>query len=297
LLSASKPGILRITSAIALENMMIDKKLTTLLVTGAFMLVACSPSEPEAPAAAADPATADSAPAPEPAAEPAAPDLASRLASESRPGEDRARDAGRKPAEVLAYLGVEPGMDVIDLIAAGGWYTEVLSLAVGPEGSVTAQNPGWMRAFRDGAIVAGIDDRISARLPNVTRLDNEWSELAAMDPNQFDVALSALNIHDVYYMQSPEATAEFAAAVYHVLKPGGVFGVIEHVGNPDGDNEALHRLDRQAAIDILTAAGFELEGDSDLLANPNDDHTQSVFSEGLRGNTDRFLLKLRKPAG
>lgn len=271
---------------------MIDKKLTSLLVAGAFVLAACSPSEPEAPAATADPAPAE----PAPAAEPAAPDLATLLASESRPAEDRARDAGRKPAEVLAYLGVEPGMDVVDLIAAGGWYTEVLSLAVGPEGSVTAQNPGWMRAFRDGAIVAGIDDRISARLPNVTRMDNEWSELAAMDPNQFDVALSALNIHDVYYMQSADATAEFAAAVYHVLKPGGVFGVIEHVGNPDGDNETLHRLDRQVAIDILTGAGFVLEGDGDLLANPNDDHTQGVFAEGLRGNTDRFLLKLRKPA-
>jgi len=278
---------------------MTEKKLTILLVTGAFMLAACGPSEPEAPAAA-DPAPAAAAPEPAPAPEPAAAmtetDLSTRLAVESRPAEDRARDAGRKPAEVLAYLGVEPGMNVIDLIAAGGWYTEVLSLAVGPEGSVTAQNPGWMRAFRDGAIVAGIDDRIGARLPNVTRLDNEWSELAAMEPDQFDVALSALNIHDVYYMQSPEETAEFAAAVYHVLKPGGVFGVIEHVGNPDGDNEALHRLDRQVAIDILTGAGFELEGDSDLLANPNDDHTESVFAEGLRGNTDRFLLKFRKPA-
>jgi predicted methyltransferase len=270
---------------------MINKSLTTILVAGAFILAACSPPEPEAPAAA-EPAT----PAPAPAPEPEAPDLATILASESRPEADRARDAGRKPAEVLAYLGVEPGMDVIDLIAAGGWYTEVLSLAVGPEGTVTAQNPAWMRGFRDGEIVAGIDDRIDARLANVTRLDNEWSELAAMEPNQFDVALSALNIHDVYYMQSPEATAEFAAAVLHVLKPGGVFGVIEHVGNPDGDNEALHRLDRELAINILTEAGFELEGDNDLLANPNDDHTQSVFSEGLRGNTDRFLLKLRKPA-
>ena len=272
---------------------MINQKLTALLVAGVFVLAACGQSEPEAPSAAAPAAPA---PAPEPAAMPAAPDLATILASDSRPEEDRARDAGRKPAEVLAYLGVQPGMDVIDLSAAGGWYTEVLSLAVGPEGSVTAQNPGWMRGFRDGAVVAGIDDRINARLPNVSRLDNEWSDLAAMEPNQFDVALSALNIHDVYYMQSPEATAEFAAAVFHVLKPGGVFGVIEHVGNPDGDNEALHRLDRQVAIDILTGAGFELEGDGDLLANPNDDHMQSVFAEGLRGNTDRFLLKLRKPA-
>ncbi|MEE3236825.1 MAG: SAM-dependent methyltransferase, partial [Pseudomonadota bacterium] len=68
------------------------------------------------------------------------------------------------------------------------------------------------------------------------------------------------------------------------------------VGNPDGDNEALHRLDRTLAIEILTAAGFALEDDSGLLANPEDDHTESVFAEGLRGNTDRFVLKFRKPA-
>ena len=275
---------------------MINKKLTALLVAGAFVLVACGQSEPEAPAAA-DPAPAEPAPAPEPAAEPAAPDLATVLASESRPEEDRERDAGRKPAAVLEYLGVEPGMDVIDLIAAGGWYTEVLSLAVGPEGSVTAQNPGWMRGFRDGEIVAGIDVRINDRLSNVTRLDNEWSDMAAMQPAQFDVALSALNFHDVYYMESAEAAADLAAAVFHVLKPGGVLGVIDHVGNPDGDNATLHRIDRQLAIEILTGAGFVMEGDHDLLANPDDDHTQSPFSEGLRGNTDRFLLKMRKPAG
>ena len=90
--------------------------------------------------------------------------------------------------------------------------------------------------------------------------------------------------------------AEFLAAVHSVLKPGGVFGIIDHVGNPDGDNNSMHRIDKALAIEMATAAGFTVEGDSDLLANPDDDHTQSVFSEGLRGHTDRFLLKLRKQA-
>ena len=271
-----------------------DKKLTVLCIMSAFLLAACGQSAPEAPAEpeAAPPAPAAEAPAP---AEPAAPDLATLLASDARPEADRARDAGRKPADVLAALGVEPGMDALDLIAAGGWYTNVLSVAVGPEGSVTAQNPAWMRGFRDGGVVAGLDDRIAGGLTNVSRLDNEWADLKMMSP-QFDVALSALNIHDVYYMEGADAMAEFASAVFAVLRPGGVFGVIEHVGNPDGDNEALHRLDRALAIEALTGAGFVLEEDSDLLANPDDDHTQSVFSEGLRGNTDRFLLVLRKPA-
>ena len=270
---------------------MTNKKTAMAAIVSAFLLVACGQSAPEAPAEAEAPAAAPEAPA-EPAAAPEAPDLAAML--ENRPEEDRARDAGRKPAEVLAILGVEPGMDAIDLIAAGGWYTEVLSIAVGPEGSVTGQNPAWMHAFRDGEITAGLPARIDARLSNATTLDNEWTDLAMMEP-QYDVALSALNIHDVYYIEGREGADQFATAVYNVLRPGGVFGVIEHVGNPDGDNEALHRLDRALAIEILTGAGFVLEEDSDLLANPDDDHTQGVFSEGLRGNTDRFLLKLRKP--
>jgi predicted methyltransferase len=84
--------------------------------------------------------------------------------------------------------------------------------------------------------------------------------------------------------------------IYGILKPGGVFGIVDHVGIADGDNNALHRVEKSKAIETAQAAGFVVEGDSDLLANPQDDHTQGVFSEELRGNTDRFLLKLRKPA-
>ena len=273
---------------------MANKNLAILTVVAAFLLVACGQSAPDAPAepeAAAEPEAPASMP--EPAAAPEMPNLAARL--ENRPEADRERDTGRKPAEVLGLLGVEAGMDTLDLIAAGGWYSEVLSAAVGPEGSVTGQNPGWMHGFRDGAITAGLGERIEARLSNVSTLDNEWSELATMDP-QFDVALSALNFHDVYYFEGREGADQFATAVFNVLRPGGVLGVIDHVGNPDGDNANLHRIDRALAIEILTGAGFVLEEDSDLLANPEDDHTQNVFSEGIQGNTDRFLLKLRKPA-
>jgi predicted methyltransferase len=255
------------------------------------LLVACGPSAPEAPA---EPAAAPPAAAPEAPQAPAAVDLATLLSGEARSAEDRARDAGRKPAEVLALMGVEPGMDVIDLMAAGGWYTEVLSLAVGPDGSVVAQNPPFMLAFRDGYYGKALDERIGDRLANVTRLDATWAELAASGA-QYDYAMSALNIHDVYYMQGPEAAAEFAAAVYAVLKPGSVFAVIEHVGNP-AESDKLHRLDPAIAIDIVTAAGFVLEEQSDLLANPDDDHMQNVFDEGIRGKTDRFVLKFRKPA-
>ena len=269
---------------------MSDKQLTALLAAALFAIAGCGRSAPEAPA---EPAAAP-APQAAPAAEPAAMSLADRLSGDLRSEEDRARDAGRKPAEVLAFLGVRPGMNVIDLMAAGGWYSEVLSIAVGDEGSVAAQNPPFMLAFRDGAYGTALSERIGERLTNVTRIDSDWATLAASGA-QYDFALSALNFHDTYYLQSPESSAEFAAAVYAVLKPGGVFGIIDHAGNPDGDNGKLHRIDRNLVIEIVTGAGFELQGASDMLANPADGHLLGVFDEGIRGKTDRFLLKFRKP--
>ena len=274
---------------------MTNSKLAALTIAGLFVITGCGQSTPEAPAepeAAAPAAEMDAAPAP--AADMGDTSLAEKLATDSRSEEDRARDAGRRPAEVLAFLGVEPGMDVIDLMAAGGWYSEVLSIAVGDEGSVAAQNPPFMLAFRDGAYGTALSERIGDRLANVTRVDSDWAALAASGA-QYDFALSALNFHDTYYLQSPEASAEFAAAVFTVLLPGGVFGVIDHAGNPDGDNGKLHRVHRDLVIGIATGAGFVLEAESDILSNSADGHILGVFDEGMRGQTDRFLLKFRKP--
>jgi predicted methyltransferase len=269
-------------------------KLTIICIASAFALTACGGSEPDAMA----PAEEAAAPA---AAEAAAPemmamDLVATLAAAGRSDEDMARDAGRKPAEVLELFGVESGMDVIDLLAAGGWYSEVLAAVVGDSGSVAAQNPPFILGFNDGAMGTALTERIGDRLTNVTRVDSSWAELGASGA-QYDFAMSALNVHDTYYMQSPEISAEFIAAVFTVLKPGGVFGVIDHAGNADGANGDLHRINKDVAIELATAAGFVVEVDSDLLGNAEDDHTQGVFSPGVRGNTDRFILKLRKPAG
>jgi len=226
---------------------------------------------------------------------PAPIDFATALAGGTRSDDDKARDAGRKPAAVLEFLSIEPGMDVIDLMAAGGWYSEVLALAVGEDGTVAAQNPPWLLAFRDGIFGKALDERIGDRLSTVTKVDSTWAELAHSGA-QYDVAVSALNFHDAYYMQSPEAAAEMMSAVYAVLKPGGVFGIIDHVGSTDGDNSALHRIDIVIAIDLASAAGFSIGGNSDLLSNSEDDHSQGVFADGLRGQTDRFVLKVHKPA-
>jgi predicted methyltransferase len=221
-------------------------------------------------------------------------DLPARLGSESRAAEDRARDAGRKPADVLAFLGVQPGMTAIDLIAAGGYYTEVLSLAVGEKGKVYAHNTSLTLRMRDGANDKAIAKRLEGgRLANVERLDRD---VAAIDlpAGSVDVAITALNFHDIYQAGGAQA---FLTKVREILKPGGVLGIVDHVGVAGQDNRSLHRIEESLVREAATAAGFEVADASEVLANAADDHTKNVFDPSMRGNTDRFVLKLRKPAG
>jgi len=265
------------------------------LLSASLTLFACSGGEPDAPAAAdAAPAAAESMAEP---MDDMATDLRSLLASDERSADDRARDANRRPADVIEFLGIEPGMRVIDVIAAGGYYTEVLSLAVGPEGHVVAQNPQAVLEFRDGANEKAISARLAGnRLPNVSRSNGNFDEVPTTD-GLYDAAITALNFHDLYNGRGPDVALASLQAINALLKPGGVFGIIDHVGVADADNAALHRIEPSKAIETAEAAGFVVEAQSDLLANPMDDHTQGVFAEGLRGHTDRFLLRLRKPGG
>jgi predicted methyltransferase len=247
---------------------------------------------------------ADTRAAPEPAAEsrtppmeaaPEADDLETTLAGASRPEADRARDAGRKPAQVLEFLGIEPGMRVLDLMAGGGYYTEVLSLAVGNGGQVVSHNTHAALQFREGANEKALSERLSGdRLPNVTRLNKDIDELTA-DDGRFDAAITALNFHDVYNGSGPDAAVAMLEKVYALLEPGGVLGIIDHAGNPGADNTTLHRMDKSGVIESGRAVGFEVAGESDLLRNEADDRTLRVFDEAIRGKTDRFLVKLQKP--
>ena len=222
-------------------------------------------------------------------------DLAEELAAGGRSDEDKARDAARRPAEVLTFLGVEPGMTVMDLLASGGWYTEVLSVAVGPDGTVYAQNPPQLLGFNDGAYDKAISARlVGNRLPNVVRLDRDIND-TGLEPGTLDFALTALNLHDLHNFSGPEAVTEMLGHVRALLKPGGVLGLIDHCGDPDKDNTALHRLDVATALPLIESAGFAVES-SDVLRNPHDDRSIMVFDPAIRGQTDRLLYKLTKPA-
>ena len=185
-------------------------------------------------------------------------------------------------------------MVAIDLIAAGGYYTEVLSTAVGPTGTVYAQNPAFVLTFRDGANDKALSKRLAGdRLANVIRLDRETSDMG-IAAGRVDVAITALNFHDIYN-GSPDTALAMLRAVYAVLKPGGVLGIIDHRGVSGADNEKFHRIEEQAVIDTAKTAGFTVEATSDVLANPSDDHTLMVFDATVRGKTDRMLIRLRKP--
>jgi predicted methyltransferase len=213
--------------------------------------------------------------------------MSAALAAPGRPAEDKARDAVRKPIETVQFLGIETGDTVIDVIAAGGWFTEVLSAAVGPSGRVLAQNPQFF-VSREG--FAAAEKARHDRLGNVQAVHGE---LAAAGITQADAAITALNLHDLFNGQNgEEAAVAFARGVYDALKPGGVFGVIDHVGIAGQNNAQFHRLEVADARDVLTKAGFTIEAESGLLHNPDDDHTKPVGE--MARHTDQFLLRARK---
>jgi len=222
-------------------------------------------------------------------------DLDKVLAEPSRPQADRDRDADRKPAELMTFYGVKPGMTVVDVIAAGGYMTDVLAAAVGPKGKVYSQNPPAILKFRDGAYDKALTERLAGdRLSNVVRVDEDLPAADKIPPGSVDFAITAMNFHDAYN-RDPAAGLGMMKAVLGMLKPGGVFGVIDHVGNDGANNAQLHRIPKHFAVDAAKEAGFVVEKESSLLAHPADDHTKVVFDPTLRGKTDQFILLLRKP--
>ena len=217
--------------------------------------------------------------------------------SPGRPAADAGRDGGRKPGEVLVFLGVRKGMTVLDVIAAGGWYTEALAVAVGKHGKVYAQNPPTVLQMREGANEKAISARLAdGRLANVERLDVDLAALE-LPAGSIDLAITALNFHDVYNRYGDQAAVGMMKKVFQALKPGSVFGVIDHYGAEGNDNTQLHRIQRSIVEDTAVKAGFLVEDSSEMLRNSDDPLNVVVFDPAVRGHTDRFVLRLRKTLG
>lgn len=283
--------------ALAEREPLVDRIAISLIALLA--LGACQPSS-NGGDATAPPASEASAPTTEVEAASALPAAAERLGESlaerlaGRSEADRARDAARKPAEVVAFLGIAEGMTVLDVFSAGGWYAEVLSRAVGPEGTVYAQNTEFLLSMRDGANEKAMTARLAdGRLPNVQRLDREMDALG-LAPDSVDVAVLALNFHDIYNRGGLDGALGFLGRIHTVLKPGGVLGLIDHHGAAGNDNAALHRVEKARVLEVIEASPFVLEAESDVLANPDDDLSAMVFAPEIRGKTSRFLLRLRK---
>ena len=208
---------------------------------------------------------------------------------------DAARDDARKPFETFRFLGLREGMTALDVGAYAGYTTEMLSAAVGPTGKVYSHNrERVLTHFADGYYQRTMDERLAnGRLPNVVLHLSEYDALGL--EGTVDVAFLGNLLHDFYHRDGREQALAFLASIHASLKPGGVLGVTDHVGAPEANNKRLHRLDPGIARTLIEEAGFVIEAESDLYANPDDDHTLQVYNDAIYLRTDRFLFRARKP--
>ncbi len=245
-----------------------------------------------------DPATVEAPATTSAAAEPDVSIYAAAVSATSRLEGDYGRDESRKPEQVLAFLGVERGMTVLDMFAGGGYYTELVAHVVGDAGHVVSHsNKAYLNFVGDE-----FNQRhAEGRLPNVEVLMAENNELS-LNESEYDAILLVLSYHDTYYsdpengwdtIDIPKLLAELSKG----LKPDGFIGIVDHYAAPGTAHESggtVHRIDPAIVIADMAAAGFTCENESDILRNLNDDYSKIVFDPEVRGKTDRFILRFRK---
>lgn len=215
------------------------------------------------------------------------------VADPARPEADRARDALRKPAACLAFAGIRPGMQVAELFPGKGYFTRLFSPIVGPTGHVYEVTPPPKKSGEPVSVKAIADDPHYGH--NITVLLEPAADFSV--PQPVDLVWTSQNYHDLHNVPGLNVV-DFDRSVYKALKPGGIFLVLDHAapaGSGFSDTDTLHRIDPEAAKKEIMSAGFQFVGQSNVLRNPNDSHTKAVFDPSIRGRTDQFVYKFRKP--
>lgn len=216
-----------------------------------------------------------------------------------RPADDRALDAVRKPADVLMFAGIAPGMKVLDINSAGGYYSELLSRIVGAEGTVYAHNGVVYWDFMKQTMPNRFANN---RLANVAHM-NGTSETVDLPAGSLDAAIAVLAYHDYFMTHGAregggrEEVMPVLKSIYAALKPGGSFTIVDHIaeaGTGPDDFDKLHRIDPAFVQKQMEEAGFTLAGSSNALITDTDDATRSPFDPDLRRKTSRFVLKFVK---
>ncbi|WP_437330592.1 class I SAM-dependent methyltransferase [Sorangium sp. So ce381] len=262
---------------------------------------AAPPAQPDAPPAAAAPASGDAAASTPPPATsvdvPAA--LRAVVDAADRADADRALDAGRKPAEMLAFFGIQPGMKVAELAAGGGYSAELLARAVGPGGVVYAQNNRFvLERFAEKPWSERLKKPV---MKPVVRVDRELDDPLPPEARDLDAVFLVLFYHDTVWMEADRAAMN--RAVFRALKPGGVFAIVDHAGRAGTgvtEVKTLHRIEEKIVREEIERAGFRLAAEATFLrsaADTRDWNASPMVAGEKRGTSDRFVLKFVKPGG
>ena len=224
--------------------------------------------------------------------------LAAAVADPSCPTSDTTRDADRKPEQTLAFSGIKPGDQVADYVADSGYFTRLFSSVVGSKGHVYAVEPTAFFKYQSFPKSIAELQGYAVAHPNVT-----VTTAAALEglkfPEKLDLFWISQDYHDLHdEFMGPVDIAAFNKAVYSALRPGGVYVILDHSaapGAPANVTETLHRIEASTVRREVEAAGFKFDSESRILANPADPRTAKVFDQSIRGHTDQFILKFRKP--
>jgi predicted methyltransferase len=208
-------------------------------------------------------------------------------------------DEVRKPAELLSFFGLEQGMHAIDMFGANRYWAEIIAPAIGPQGQLVVWQP---TQFMNDKRKVEFGD-FAAKVGNAALITTPF-ETPMIGTNAYDFMIMNLDYHDVYWQSAERKITRmepdaWLKRLYAAMKPGAVVGIVDHVANVGGDTrevvEKLHRIDPAVVRADFERAGFVLEAESQLLRNPADDHSLLVFDDKIRGHTDRFVFKFRKP--